>query len=441
MTHEWKGGHAEPGLRADTQGVDRENGAFYGEFPYPWRPMNFVYPSDGRMAATMLAQAVGDFDHARLSIRPRIWIAGCGTNQATQLALDYPLAHITASDLSASSLELCRRTLDSMGMRNVVLRQESINDADYDAEFDIVVCTGVIHHNADPQACLARVAKALKPTGIAEVMVYNTFHRAMCVAFQESLRIIAAGDDLSWPERLALARRVGESLPAETPAAVHYASMRDDPDSRIADALMQPVERSYTVDSFYDLCHSAGMEPITYLVSEWDKARHRFAWNIPFDDPAIRARYRALPDRDRWQMCNLMLGELSPMLWFYVQRQDCPHTVLSEAQLDEAFLDRRFVPTDARRRSYRQTATGDYALSNTLLPPLPVPNDIPWEQIAPYIRENMTPREALSAAGLSPDPALVSRLRIQLTTPAFPFLSSVVSDAGRTVTAERAALA
>ena len=47
----------------------------------------------------------------------------------------------------------------------------------------------------------------------------------------------------------------------------------------------------------------------------------------------------------------------------------------------------------------------------------------------------------MRAAGLSPEPALVNRLRVQLTTPAFPFLSSVASDARRTASAERTALA
>jgi len=409
--------------------VDRTNSSFYGAFPYPWRPMNFLYPADGLLATAALSQSVGDFDHRRLPTRPDIWVAGCGTNQAAYLALQFPLARIVASDLSENSLALCEQTLRSMGVRNVSLRHESINDAGYHDQFDFIVSTGVVHHNAEPRACLERLGKALKPSGIAEIMVYNQFHRPMNTAFQETLRLMEVEREATWQDQLALTRRLGRALPAGSPSALHFASLNGEPDARVADSLLQPVEHSYTVESFFALCEAASMLPITYRVSDWDKSEQRFGWNLSLSDEAIRDRYHALPDRARWQICNLMMGEQSPMLWFYLQRNDCPWTIPTEAQMDEAFLDRSFVLADVRQRCYSLTPEGGYRLLGGTVPAPPVPSVIPWAVLAPLLADGLTPRQAMTSAGLGLDRESVNRMRILLTTSAFPYLKSKAQQA------------
>ena len=40
--------------------VDAINGRFYGNFPYPWRPLNFLYPASGTLAGAMLNQSAGE---------------------------------------------------------------------------------------------------------------------------------------------------------------------------------------------------------------------------------------------------------------------------------------------------------------------------------------------------------------------------------------------
>ena len=141
------------------EGVDTLNAAFYARFPYPWRPESLPFPAEPRHAWRMMTQDLGDF----LPERPppeRIWVAGCGTNQALIVALHYPDAQVIGSDLSTTSLELCGRAAEAVGVKNLELRRESILGVGYRSEFDMVISTGVIHHTGDPPGDFRRMVPA-----------------------------------------------------------------------------------------------------------------------------------------------------------------------------------------------------------------------------------------------------------------------------------------
>lgn len=406
--------------------VDAVNARFYGRFPYPWRPTNFLYPADGGMASDMLGQSVGDWDHRLVPKRPRIWVAGCGTNQAVQLALHYPLATIVGSDLSTPSLDLCAATLRSMGLRNVELRNESLNAVPYEAEFDFIVCTGVIHHNSDPRATLHRLVRALKPSGVMELMVYNRFHRLMNTAVQKSVRLLTGGELADgWDAQVRILNQMMGSLPDDSEAAKHLAQFQGQPNARVADSLLQPVEHSYTVESLNDLASACGLEIMTYHVSEWDKADERIFWNMRWTDRELQARYDALTDLTRWQISNLLMADQSPMLWFYLQRADSGRPVKSERQIAEELLERRFRRTPSLLRNYILHEDGDYKLSARHVPYVGLPASGLYRQVLDACDGCQTLRQVFERCGAAPDVESVTRARISLTTSAFPFLTAV----------------
>jgi SAM-dependent methyltransferase len=415
-------------LAGDTATVDRINGGFYGSFPYPWRPQNFLYPADSRLMTTALCQSIGDWEHRRLPARPSIWIAGCGTNQAAQIALQFPLARIVGSDLSAPSLELCAQTLRSMGLSNVELRHESLNNVGYDAEFDLVISTGVIHHNADPVEALRKLHRALKPGGLMELMVYNRFHRLMNTAVQKAIRLLSENVLTTWPEQMELLQQVIGALPPESRAAAHLKQLSGEPDARVADSLLQPVEHTYTVESLERITSACGLDLITPRISEWDKVDGHTRWNMSWSDASLQQRYNALPDRIRWQITNLLLAEESPMLWFYLQRKDAPYPVLGEAEMTQAFLDRHFILARNRQRCFLQA--GDYyKLSPAILAAVSVPYEGPWEALSKSIGLGLTPREAMGRMEYPTGFSTANLARLYLTTTSFFHLQSVAPQA------------
>ena len=87
--------------------------------------------------------------------RPRenqeILIAGCGTSQAAKYALREPDARITAIDVSDASLRHTRDLQRKHNLENLELHKLPIESvSELGRTFDLVVCTGVLHHLADP---------------------------------------------------------------------------------------------------------------------------------------------------------------------------------------------------------------------------------------------------------------------------------------------------
>ena len=123
--------------------------------------------------------------------------------------------------------------------------------------FDQIVCTGVLHHLADPDAALRALRDVLEPDGAMHLMVYAPYGRAGIYMLQEFCRRIGiqASDD----EIRDLVAALG-ALPAGHPLA---RLLREAPDFRqeaaLADALLHPQDRAYSVPQLLDFIGGAGL--------------------------------------------------------------------------------------------------------------------------------------------------------------------------------------
>ena len=85
-----------------------------------------------------------------------ILIAGCGTSQAAKHALRWPKAQVTGIDVSGTSVRCTEELKRKYNLANLQVRQFPIDRlSDLGTTFDQIVCTGVLHHLADPDAGLA----------------------------------------------------------------------------------------------------------------------------------------------------------------------------------------------------------------------------------------------------------------------------------------------
>ena len=87
--------------------------------------------------------------------------------------------------------------------------------------FDLVVCTGVLHHLPDLDYGLRALRDVLRPSGAMRLMVYARYGRAGIYMMQEYCRLLKI--DASVTDLRSL-RATLEALPANHPRSVHDAA-------------------------------------------------------------------------------------------------------------------------------------------------------------------------------------------------------------------------
>jgi SAM-dependent methyltransferase len=415
-------------LSDSIESVEKLNAKFYGEFPYPRQPQKFAYLEDPYFETVMLNQSIGDWSHRRIPRKPEIWVAGCGTNQAIETALSFPNAAVLGSDISRSSLDWCRRNTQDLKISNLHLQEESINAVEYWERFDYIICTGVIHHNADPSFSLNKLASALKPSGIIELMVYNRYHWIEQSAFQKAIRLLGERrDSQDFKDDLLMAKKIIEDLASKGLLDKKLSRFSDWSEEDFADQLLQPVVHSYTIESLSDLCKSSGLELLTPCVNLYSRIDKNISWNFNFKDSELQKLYGSLADAERWQITNLLLHRMSPMLWFYLQRADSPYPRKSEGRICEEFLDVKFKKTHAVQKSYIRNKDGKYKLSPTSLSYPLTPVDPSVKSIYDLVNGRTLMRDIFCQLGIESSFQRVNPIRIQLTMMTYPYLVAGLS--------------
>jgi SAM-dependent methyltransferase len=187
-----------------------------------------------------------------------ILVAGCGTSQAAKHAMRWPAAQVTGLDLSATSIRLTEELKRKYNLTNLEVRQLSIDRVgDLEKSFDQVVCTGVLHHLANPDAGIAALRDVLRPEGAMHLMVYAPYGRTGVYMLQEFCRRIGVhATDEGIHDLIAALRTLPPGHPLEN-------LLRAAPDFRqeaaLADALLHPQDRAYSVPQLFDFIERGGL--------------------------------------------------------------------------------------------------------------------------------------------------------------------------------------
>jgi SAM-dependent methyltransferase len=187
-----------------------------------------------------------------------ILVAGCGTSQAARYALREPDARVTAIDISDTSLRYTRELQQKYSLKNLELHQRAIEEvSDLGRTFDQVVCTGVLHHLPDPDFGLRALRDVLRPQGALHLMVYAPYGRSGIYMMQEYCRLLGIGSsDIELGDLIATL----QNLPDDHPIAGVMRGAKDfnHPDA-VADALLHPIDRAYSVPQIYEWLERSGM--------------------------------------------------------------------------------------------------------------------------------------------------------------------------------------
>jgi SAM-dependent methyltransferase len=234
--------------------------AFYENHPYPAPLRNLdrhreLYRNpDRRRAWSLLLWPTETPRRDR-----EILVAGCGTSQAAVHALREPDAHVTAIDISETSVRHTRDLQKKYGLRNLDLHRLAIEEVGkLGRRFDQIVCTGVLHHLPDPDLGLRSLRNVLAPDGAMQLMVYATYGRAGIYMMQEYCRLLGVG--ATEAELRDLGATIG-ALSGDHPIAGVARRTKDFTYAdALADALLHPQDRAYTVPQIYAWLERCGLE-------------------------------------------------------------------------------------------------------------------------------------------------------------------------------------
>jgi SAM-dependent methyltransferase len=248
---------AEPPL--SSSGTIGDVQAFYERYPYPG-PVDSLDQYSRLWADPQRRRADHHLFQPALPYRedPSILIAGCGTSQAAKHAVRWPAARVTGIDFSATSVRCTEALKLRHGLDNLQLHQLPVERAgELGMQFDQIVCTGVLHHLADPVAGLQALRSVLKPDGVMHLMVYAPYGRTGIYLLQDFCRRIGVPATEAGIADLMIAMK---SLPPGHPLE-HL--LRQAPDFKhaaaVADALLNPQDRAYSVPQLFEFLARGGL--------------------------------------------------------------------------------------------------------------------------------------------------------------------------------------
>jgi SAM-dependent methyltransferase len=245
--------------RAHVASVDEDVRAFYERHPYP-PPVDSLekYRQLGQDRQKRRADYHLFWPTKPYREDPSILIAGCGTSQAAKHALRWPAAEVTGIDFSATSVRATEELKRKYNLKNLQVHELPIERvSELKKSVDQIICTGVLHHLAEPDAGLSALRDVLKPDGAMLLMVYAPYGRTGVYMLQELCRRIGIpANNEGIRDLIALLKALPPRHPLEN-------LLRDAPDFRdeaaLADALLHPQDRAYSVPQLFDFLEKAGL--------------------------------------------------------------------------------------------------------------------------------------------------------------------------------------
>ncbi|MCV6614731.1 MAG: methyltransferase domain-containing protein [Cellvibrionaceae bacterium] len=236
--------------------------AQYEENPYPrWLALPYQSPSVYQDALDTALPEHG------FSLRPgqktiEVLVAGCGTGKhALQCARYFRNTRVTAIDISHSSLAYAKSMADHYELHNIEFIQADILELEQlNQQFDIIECSGVLHHMHSPLQG-ARVLKSLlRPGGLMKIGLYS--ERARAEVVQCRSRIREQGLSTSAKDMRELRRQLLSQ-------AEQWPSIMASPDfynlSGCRDLLFHAQEHRFTPLQLRDFCDDLGVDFLGFV--------------------------------------------------------------------------------------------------------------------------------------------------------------------------------
>jgi len=163
---------------------------FYERTPFP------NYDDHDSVRSLIEKARAGRYSHRldeAIPYNAEVLEVGCGTGQLTNF-LGIACRRVIGTDICLNSLRLGEAFRREQGLTRVRFMQMNLfRPALRPAQFDVVLCNGVLHHTADPYGGLQALVSLLKPGGHLVLGLYNRYGRLATDLRRHLLRLLPAG--------------------------------------------------------------------------------------------------------------------------------------------------------------------------------------------------------------------------------------------------------
>ncbi|MFT5180384.1 MAG: SAM-dependent methyltransferase [Alphaproteobacteria bacterium] len=251
-----------------------------------------------------------------------VLVAGGGTGDAaimlaqqmTDLGVPGEVVHL---DQSEPSQTIAQERAQVRGLDNIRFVRGSLLDvADIaPGPWDYIDCCGVLHHLEDPDAGLAALTGVLTPDGGLGVMVYGALGRTGVYDVQDMMAVLAPPGDGDDKARVALTRRLVDSLPA-TAWLNRNGLVRDHKeggDPGLYDLFLHARDRAYRVPEMAALAASAALRLVTFVEP------YRYDPRYLVRDPQLKKALAEFDMLERAAFAELYLGNQKQHVFYAVR--------------------------------------------------------------------------------------------------------------------------
>ena len=272
----------------------------YEENPYPrWQRL---YPHTQQDLGQHLQELTGGaFDPPDVLQHPRMLVAGCGTGrEMLGAATTWQPVSVTGIDLSRTSLAYAQMMAERLGVDVDLHQADLLELGNWDRRFDLIVCTGVLHHLDDPIAGWRVLVRLLRPGGVMLIGLYSATAREGVRRAQD---LVSSGGLAPTPTGIRQARATIMELPPGSPERdctrlgdFYFLS-------GCRDMLFHVRERSFTLPEISEALDQVGLEFCGFQT----------------DDPTRR-------------LYGTLFGSRQHIMWWDKLEQLYPHTFLGMYQ-------------------------------------------------------------------------------------------------------------
>ena len=250
----------------------------YEENPYPrWTDIGFNTASSYQQALLKNFPQL-NLSHWQGKKKLNVLVAGCGTGrQAIRLASYFNDLNIVAIDLSGRSLAYAKQQADKYDVNNIQFIQADILEfSDFPMLFDVIECSGVLHHMESPEKGLESLNQLLSPTGVMKIALYSETARKQVITFRELIAQNKQQTGEALDQRLLRQALLMNQIPGDWEEIVNSSDFYSMSNCR--DLIFHEQEHQFTPQSIADLLSQNQMDFIGMLPTT--SARNAFELQI-----------------------------------------------------------------------------------------------------------------------------------------------------------------